>query len=263
MSALHTFAHHDTPLPIEFEARQSNLNGFTLVQTSERTRAGIEALTLALSSRYGEMITTYGKVYEVYDRAPKSLRGTPISQTHLPIDFHTDSSQKLTKPDVVGLACIQHAKGGETVLADVQRAYTHLEHHHRWTLRLLEQSFARAIVTPGEPRSLAQIENNSFPIFSRSQDGRIELRYMRSWIEEGARLLGNPLDELTLTALDHLDQALHRSVVYRRHLRPGDILFFNNRRLAHARLPYRDFAGKKRLLLRVWVDASLHETLCS
>ena len=249
------FKTNRVPKPFETGDRVVPLNRYTLIQTNERSRQNLETLTLELSSRFGRIMRTYGDIYDVYDREPTDLNGIPISQTNLPIDFHTDSSQKDTIPDVVGLTCVQHAYGGETILTDVRDAYVRLEKFHPWTLQILHQSFPRAIVTPGSPRSVQEIKRNSFPIFQFGDTGNLEMRYMRSWVEEGSRLLGNPLDELHITALDHLDSALESSIVYQRQLKPGDILFFNNRQFAHARLPYQDFVDKKRHLLRVWLGA--------
>ena len=67
--------------------------------------------------------TTYGALYEVYDRRQPNPIDLPVSQTNLPIAFHTDSSKRDTLPDIVGLTCLQNAEGGDTLLADAEGAY--------------------------------------------------------------------------------------------------------------------------------------------
>lgn len=241
---------------------QPTIETYRIFRTPLVNYSQSEALSRSMASQYGSLDTTYGPIYQVFDRGLKHHKGLPVSQTSLPIAFHTDSSQKDTWPNLVGLMCIQDAFGGDTLLADASIAYGHLQRHHPWTLKILTQPFPRAIVTPGRLKTMTEIEANAFPIFSRDAKGEIELRYMRSWIEDAAQLLGRPLDELTLTALDHLDSALLRATVHQHHLRPGEMLIFNNRRFAHARHPYRDVHGKRRMLLRTWINTDQsHESL--
>ena len=235
-----------------FQARQ---HPYRLIQGLGQEKDTIKRLTLTLAERYGKVIETYGKVYEVYDRKPVCPDQVPVSQTHQAIHFHTDSSQKDTCPDIVGLACVHRAFGGDTVLADAELAYQHLQRFHPWTLPILKRPFHRALVTPNTEKSPDAVLRNRFPIYTRESDGTHAIRYMRRWIEDGAKIAQVRLDELTLTALDHLDHALASSVIYQRQLKRGELLFFNNRRIVHARLPYREIGQQHRLLFRVWLDA--------
>ena len=127
-----------------------------------------------------------------------------------------------------------------------------LRSRHPWALDILSRDFARAIVTPDYKSTRTSVASNAFPILTTEPDGQVLIRYMRTWVETGAKVLGKPLSELELTALDHLDNALQCSVILRHHLKPGECLLFNNRRVVHARTPYRDYPGRRRKLLRVW-----------
>ncbi len=79
---------------------------------------------------------------------------------------------------------------------------------------------------------------------------------MRYWIEKGAERAGTSLERGDIEAMDWLDTAFADETVYSRlHLEPGDILFVDNRDIAHNRTPYEDLPGKRRLLVRLWLKA--------
>ena len=253
---------HRTPTtltrPNQFTGPKRQLSHYRLMSTEARSERALREFTRICSQRYGALETTYGALYEVYDRRQPNPINLPVSQSNLPIAFHTDSSKRDTLPDIVGLTCVQNAEGGDTLLADAEAAYRILKARHPWVLDILSRDFARAIVTPNSNSTRTSVAANAFPILTTEADGQVLIRYMRTWIETGAKLLGKPLTELELTALDHLDNALQNSVILRHHLRPGECLLFNNRRVVHARTPYRDYPGRRRKLLRVWVN----ETPC-
>lgn len=232
----------------------SRLSQYKLLSTEARSERALREFTRICSKRYGTLDTTYGELYEVYDRQPRNPICMPVSQTNLPIAFHTDSSKRDTLPDIVALTCVQNAEGGDTLLADAENAFHILKSRHPWTLDILSRDFPRAIVTPKCESTQASVARNAFPILTTKAGGQVLIRYMRTWIETGAKILGRPLTELELTALDHLDHALRSSVILRHHLKPGECLIFNNRRIVHARTPYRDQPGRRRKLLRVWIN---------
>ena len=240
--------------PIQFASPRRRLSHYRLLSTEARSERALREFTRICSQPYGVLETTYGELYEVFDRQQPNPIRLPVSQTNLPIAFHTDSSKRDTLPDIVGLTCLQDAEGGDTLLADAEQAYSMLRSRHPWALDILSRDFARAIVTPNYKSTRTSVASNAFPILTTEPDGQVLIRYMRTWVETGAKVLGKPLSELELTALDHLDNALQCSVILRHHLKPGECLLFNNRRVVHARTPYRDYPGKRRKLLRVWVN---------
>ncbi|MCK5943944.1 MAG: TauD/TfdA family dioxygenase, partial [Planctomycetes bacterium] len=67
-----------------------------------------------------------------------------------------------------------------------------------------------------------------------------------------------PLGARELEALDLLDRLLEApDNVVRFQLRRGEMLWVNNRRLAHNRTSYRDTPDNVRQLQRMWIAASV------
>jgi alpha-ketoglutarate-dependent taurine dioxygenase len=169
--------------------------------------------------------------------------------------MHTDSSGKRVWPSIVGLACVRQAPvGGGSRLVSAAQAHETLRREHPELLARLYDGFLRDIVTPGSARTPADVAANRFPIFSFA--GRLALRYMRYWIERGHERAEEPLDEQALAAFDALDATLARPehvVAFR--MGPGDLLFIDNRTVAHDRDAYEEDPERPRLMLRLWLDA--------
>ena len=82
-------------------------------------------------------------------------------------------------------------------------------------------------------------------------------RYMRFWIEKGQAKAGEPLTDQELGALDILDELISApEQVVRFHLEAGDVLWVNNRTLAHNRSEFQDTPENMRLLHRMWLKAA-------
>ena len=215
---------------------------------------GVASLTLGML--VGEVVDSYGRLYPVYDRGGcYRTQSIPVSQTREPIAFHTDSARRDMVPDALSLTCVRDAEGGHTKLSSMAHIYTQMlrdaPHHYQ----ALHASYVRAIVTPGTTRTKKALEDNHFPIFALNDtQQKITFRYMRYWIEEGQRLLGTNLDNSTVNALDWLDTKLNDPQHHHeQHLKPGEILWIDNRDIAHARTPYRTDAHADRLLYRMWL----------
>ena len=122
-------------------------------------------------------------------------------------------------------------------------------------LEILYGSFVRDVVTPGVDKTQENLLRNRFPIFAPcARKGRIVFRYMRYWIEKGHNKAAEPLSDRHLAALDLLDKILRsndQAVSFQ--LDKGDILWVNNRTLAHNRTEYRDTPQNVRLLQRIWI----------
>ena len=215
---------------------------------------------VALGCAMGEPMTQYGRLYEVADRGASYKESTiPVSQTCAATGFHTDSSARETLPDFVGLLCERPStRGGESLISNALRARQVLRHESPTALALLEREYVRDVVTPGTERNIDNLRRNRIPVFAPT--ARVEgtvFRYMRYWIERGQERAGQPLDSEALAALDALDAVLgapENVVTFQ--LRASDILFVNNRTIAHSRSDYEDTPGNVRRLWRLWIKVS-------
>ena len=82
------------------------------------------------------------------------------------------------------------------------------------------------------------------------------IRYLRYWIEVGHEKAGQPLTAEQVAALDALDRAAaepRMRVEFA--MRPGDMLFVNNRWILHNRTAFEDHPEpeRKRHLVRLWL----------
>lgn len=209
---------------------------------------------LKLGLALGTPIETYGRLYEVKDTgASYREAAVPVSQTRESTGMHTDSSGKNVLPRIVGLACVRAApQGGASRLVSAAQAHENLRHKHPKLLARLYDDFVRDVVTPGSDRDASVVAQNRFPVFSFP--GRLQLRYMRYWIERGHDRVGEPLDEEARQAFDALDAELAApDHVLSFYLAPYDMLFIDNTIVAHDRDAYVDDPASPRLMLRLWL----------
>lgn len=215
-------------------------------------------LYLAIGLAMGNALTPYGRLYAVEDRGGDyTTMAVPVSATASETGFHTDSSSVDTLPDIVGLLCEQPGTlGGESLITNALRAHRDLCLRAPEVIATLEQDYIRDVVTPGRERTEANLLRNRFPIFSGHGRSRI-FRYMRYWIEQGQQDAGLPLSSEQIAALDALDSVLSEPEhVVQFRLERGDMLFLDNRIVAHNRLAYRDAPGTRRRMQRMWIEAS-------
>ncbi|MCB9879916.1 MAG: TauD/TfdA family dioxygenase [Planctomycetes bacterium] len=231
------------------------LHGLDALPDEEQRRIAYVALGCAL----GEPMLQYGRLYPVVDRgASYTTQAVPVSMTNAETCFHTDSSAVGVVPDFVGLLCEEpSAQGGDSLVANALRALDALRAEHPAAVALLEQPWVRDVVTPGVEKTTANLLQNRFPVFAPCDEpGGVLFRYMRYWIEVGQQKAGAPLSDARRLALDLLDEALTRDDhVLRFRLERGDVLWVNNRILAHNRTAYRDTPDNVRRLQRMWVQA--------
>lgn len=208
----------------------------------------------ALGGAIGRPLEPYGRLYEVRDTG-RSHRDDPIpvSQTRAETSFHTDSSARDMSPDVVGLLCLQPAiGGGDTLISSATTAHEKLRSAQPDDLRVLYREFVRDMITPGEHR--VALHENRFPVFSFDRRSGPLFRYMRYWIETGCERAGSALTPTELSAFDRLDAMLWSSEhVVRLRLRDGQMLWLNNRTVAHNRTEFHDDPARPRRLLRMWL----------
>ncbi|MEO0973258.1 MAG: TauD/TfdA family dioxygenase [Pseudomonadota bacterium] len=218
------------------------------------------ALFEAIGRAMGHPIDTYGTVYEVTDRGGAYQRQSiPVSQTCAATGFHTDSSQRETLPDLVGLYCLEASRtGGDSLVCSGLLAHDRLATHDESLCRRLYRSYLRDVVTPGSRDDRPSLLANRIPVFATHEGpGGLVVRYMRYWIERGHEKAQSPLAARDIAAFDALDKLLNDSeLVVPLRLAPGDALWLNNRTVLHNRTEYRDDPARTRRLLRMWVDCS-------
>lgn len=211
----------------------------------------------ALGAAMGQIIETYGRLYDVVDSGESyKTSAIPVSQTRESTGMHTDSSRKDNCPDYVGLLCHRPARsGGGSRITSAAEAHEALRRRSPDALKLLYQDFIRDVVTPGADRDPTQVLANRFPVF-RYESG-LTLRYMRYWIETGHRITSVPLRPEEERAMDLLDEELSREEhMVRFDLAAGDMLWVANRGVAHDRDAYTDDPSHPRWLQRQWVAAT-------
>ncbi len=212
----------------------------------------------SLGMSMGRVMREYGCLYSVRDRGVDyTLESVPVSMTRDETGMHTDSSALNSVPDFVGLLCeVPSKNGGDSLITNALNIYWRLRVHAPRVLEILEGNFIRDIVTPGAERNDQNLLENSFPIFSSDLKGKSRtFRYMRYWIEKGQDSAGRPLTLCQLAALNQLDQALgSEENLVRLHMDGGDMLWINNRTVAHGRRRYFDTPGNQRQFQRMWIE---------
>ena len=93
-----------------------------------------------------------------------------------------------------------------------------------------------------------------FPVFC-NVDGVISCAYNRYLIEQGARLSEQPLPPALVEAIEFLEKTAQRADLRLEFmLEQGEILFFNNFVMLHARTAFENSEAHRRHYLRLWLD---------
>jgi alpha-ketoglutarate-dependent taurine dioxygenase len=169
--------------------------------------------------------------------APRKT-GTRYSRTNEPIPPHTDSSFDTQPHELVAFQCVTHDEhGGESILVPIEDILAHLDDD---VIALLRET-----VYP-----LGEVLH---PILSGARHQE-EIRYYRTQINQALTNGTASLSEDYRAAIDALDAVLARSELFHTvHLRSGEILFMQNRKVLHGRT---GFSGdSKRYLYRIRLRA--------
>ena len=180
-----------------------------------------------------------GVVMNVCDPNDKNTR---VYQTNKYLPYHTDPS------DVVGLLCVRKAKqGGESSLVSIAALYNRLLRDHPEYLGLLHRPFYYAHLG-GDLPTLS-------PLLS-FYDGKLACRYLRQYIELGHEVMGAPLSQVEIEALDIIDSITQDPAMrIDMMLEPGDIQLANNYMVMHSRTSFEDDEdpARYRKKLRLWL----------
>jgi hypothetical protein len=167
--------------------------------------------------------------------------------------FHTDSGPDGVVPDLVGTLCLQPAvQGGEYQVSSALRAREVMWGRCRHLLEELYEPWIRAGID-GEPNRAREPRR---PVFAYRQGLQgLQFDYARPGIEAGHRQACEPLNRKQELALDYLDEALNDPVgCVHFQMKRGDMLFVNNRLVAHNRRPFVDGIGTgRRRMVRMWL----------
>jgi alpha-ketoglutarate-dependent taurine dioxygenase len=193
------------------------------------------------------------RLYDVRDQGQSLSQGVRFSVTNYESTFHTDASFEDAVVDYVGLLCVQTAKsGGWSQLVSGYSAAVELAAARPAVLEVLASPFhvdRRGGVRPGETTTTRH------PVLARQGD-EILYRYLRTWIEVGHQKAGEPLSGDQLRALDALDSTLRRGDLRLEFmLRPGEMLWLNNRWILHNRTAFEDHTApeRRRHYVRLWL----------
>ena len=182
--------------------------------------------------------------------------GVRFSKTTESFHFHTDSAPNLTgpTPDFIGLFALRTARsGGESLLVSAQTIHNVLLDEHPDVLEHLYRAVHHdrtAEWQPGQPRTLVA------PVLRFER--RLQMRYMRFYIERGHEKAGVPLSAEQVAAFDCLDRVMDRPDLFLRiALEPGDMLFLNNHLVLHSRTAFEDHPEphRRRHYARIWMQA--------
>jgi hypothetical protein len=165
------------------------------------------------------------------------------SQSRAAGGFHTDGTLLPEAPEIAALLGLSHADvGGETVLMDGRTLYDALlalgDRHVETLAR--EQPFDLMGQSATAPTKRQRILVH--------HDNRVELHYLRYYIERGYARLGELVPDALRAAMDALD-GLAADEAYQQPalLRRGDLLVWDNRRFLHGRRDFVEIQRRRRL----------------
>ena len=192
-------------------------------------------------------------LYDVRDTGQDVRYGARFSVTNAESTFHTDNSFGAGVADYVGLLCLNAARsGGDSQVVSGYAVRDDLVARDPRAAEVLARPFhvdRRGGLRPGDEPTVR------YPVFG-SHGGGLVIRYLRYWIEVGHEKAGQPLTAEQVAALDALDRAAaepRMRVEFA--MRPGDMLFVNNRWILHNRTAFEDHPEpeRKRHLVRLWL----------
>ena len=226
--------------------------GFAVIAGFPVERYGYDDNLLAyagLSSYLGRVVDqSYAgaKIVDVRDTGAGYSKDSRGYQSNAPLRFHSDGAC------LTGLMSLgEAAEGGLSVLASAGAAHNAVLAERPDLYDVLARGFRhhrRGEHAAGEPPVSEPI-----PVFS-FHDGLMHCVYDRNqslWAADA----GVEITPRQVEAMDCLDAVLARpELQLHMNLQVGDIQYVNNFTILHARTAYRDGPGKKRHLLRLWLD---------
>ena len=234
-------------LPIEPDTLPPTPN---VPDSVERAATAPATLATLLGQQLGEVIAyrdeKYGALVQNVVPVP-ALASSQSNGGSVPLEFHTENAFHAHRPDYVGLLCLRPAHHDQvgTQVAAIRRAFPLLDEASRAIL-----SEAR-FVTAAPPSFRSADSSKAHPVLSGSADDPdICVDFHAT----------SPLDHRAARALSQLREALTavRSDLV---LRPGDMVFVDNRLAVHGRVAFSPrYDGSDRWLHRVFVHLDNRRT---
>ena len=234
-------------------------NGFFILDGScleNFSNENVKEIFRIISTCFGQLYVQNiknEKFVTITDEGKSMKTGGRYHQTKEGGSFHTDSPQWSKVPDFVGLLCIRPAKIGG--ISKFVSAYT----IHNQILKL-NPDFLKLLYKKFHFDKRNEFQKNESPttfepIF-KYEDNELKFRYLRNYIDDGQKIVKQPLSSEQNHVLDQLDNAIHDenfSVSY--DLSQYDMTFFNNHRIIDGRTSFEDYmeSDKKRYMVRVWI----------
>ncbi|MGH6903048.1 MAG: TauD/TfdA family dioxygenase [Geminicoccaceae bacterium] len=188
------------------------------------------------------------RLYDVRDTGKAIGHGVRRSITNLEQQFHTDGPWLPLTPSLVGLYCLQPAaEGGMSRCASLVT----VDHALRDRLALVDRLRQPFWWDRQAEHAQGEAPCSRAPIYWDAGD-RVEARYYDDYVRKGHALAGAPLDPSGAAALDAMREVIEAEESWIEfHLEQGQLLYLNNRQIAHSRTAFRD-DDAKRHLMRFW-----------
>lgn len=214
----------------------------TVPDSVEPRATGPATVAVLLGQQLGEVIAYRdekgGSLVQNVVPVP-SLAASQSNGGSVPLEFHTENAFHPNRPDYVGLLCLRpaHQDRVGTRVAAIRRAYPLLGEADRTVLR--EPRFATA--APPSFRSAG--DSDQHPVLTGGDDPDIRVDFHAT----------SALDSRAAAALSRLRDAL-AEVSADLVLRPGEMVFLDNRLVVHGRSAFSPrYDGRDRWLHRVFV----------
>ena len=185
-----------------------------------------------------------GEVFFPVEAAETQPSHSPFSMSRSDVSFHTDGTFLPAAPDILALVSLTAAdEGGETLIVDGAAVFADLT---------AEDASVAAVLLEEHPIDLRdQTDGNptrSQPIATRVEAGRVGLRYVREYLEQGYVKSGLKTPEHARAAFDRFDALAaveERQISFL--LERGEVLIIDNRRYLHGRRGFREQTRRRRL----------------
>jgi len=229
------------------------LDGICLANFSDQhVKEIFRIISTSLGQLYVQNIKNE-KFVIITDEGKSMKTGGRYHQTKDGGSFHTDSPQWENVPDFIGLLCIRPAKiGGESKFVS---AYTVHNQLLKLNPNFLESLYKNFHFDKRNEFKKNESPTTFEPIF-RYENNKLKFRYLRNYINDGQKLVNQPLTNDQNHILDELDKIIHDekfAVSYDLH--KFDMTFFANHRIIHGRTSFEDSTDydKKRYMVRSWI----------
>ena len=221
------------------------LRGLNIFQKDEEIKLFFEFICRKL----GDLIIQDSKntlFYPVFNEGLSMSDGGRYSRSSDSGSFHTDNPAEKNVPDLVGLLSIKEAlEGGLSCIVNIFLVIEELYVSYPHLADLLREKYK----FNRKNKHNENVKINEFPILILGKD--FSFRYLSDYINKENE------KENKLKILELLDKNLLKEKFRKEFpLSRGDILFFDNLKLAHGRTSFIESSTKeeRRMMYRVWIS---------